>query len=514
MSTLTSLARAQAVAAGRAQPVCTVRHVHVSSRPLVLIPLALAGEANAPLAAMVGDGARSPRLLVVTQPRNRDQRFAFAAALAEIVLRYIGTYYSAVEAMPPGPGGERRERYADAPQILVPNQAGVGFVRLLGRSARFRRTYGEYAVDPAVPVLGRWLTFFAERAEFPDSSLLLAATSALGIHWASGQSPVEDLNLAALLGWIDPPPGMTGPAAAAAAEDPVAWPPAGPATDPTFDNEVLSPLITACGRPGEDAGARQRAESALQAALAGQLAPTWRLMWRAIDLLRALPPGSRVAARWDSDKGAFTGYADYLRDGGPPQPRRDLAVAAARRLSWLERAQASYAAQRALDDPLVMAEYRLSGEAFAGPVTAAEPGRLDTTGKRRKLRPLITVTTADVPRVEPGTALVSSARPSQTATVVSVSARPADVPCPAGLPADAAGHLTEVILELSGGMGRALTAMPGSVPEPGEWLCCTALTDSYQLREQFPGREDTPWTHGGPPPEYVPADEDAAEDWS
>src|SRR5450759_4083186 len=254
MSTLTSLARAQAVACGTAQPISTARHVHVSDRPLVLIPLALAGEANAPLAALVGDEARSPRLLVVTQPRNRDQRFAFAAALAEIVLRYIDTYRTAVQTVPAGPGRELKERYADAPQILVPNPASIRFVRLLGRSTRFRRPYGEYAVDPAVPVLGRWLTFFAERADFPDSSLLLAATSALALHWASGQSPVEDLNLAALLGWIDPPPGMTGTAAAAAAEDPVMWPPAGPATDPSFDNEVLSPLIAACGRPGDDAG--------------------------------------------------------------------------------------------------------------------------------------------------------------------------------------------------------------------------------------------------------------------
>jgi hypothetical protein len=502
MSTLTSLARAQAVARGMAQPICTVRHVHVSNRPLVLIPLALAGEANAPLAALVGDEARSPRLLVVTQPRNRDQRFAFAAALAEIVLRYIDIYRTAVETVPGGPGRELKERYADAPQILVPNAAGIRFVRLLGRSTRFRRSYGEYAVDPAVPVLGRWLTFFAERADFPDSSLLLAATSALGAHWASGQSPVEDLNLAALLGWIDPPLGMTGTDAAAAAEDPVIWPPAGPATDPSFDNEVLAPLITACGRSRDDAAARRRTESVMESALAGQLAPTWRLMWHAIDLLRALPPGQQVSARWDSDKGAFTGYADYLRDDGPPQPRRDSAVSAARRLNWLERAEASYAAQRALDDPLVMAEYRLSGEAFAGRVTAAEPDRLDTTGKRRKLRPLVTVSTTDSLRIEPGSVLTSPVRAGQTARLVSVAA--AGAACP----------LTEVVLELSGGMGRALTAAPGSVPAVGERLCYTTVTDSFQMRGQFPAREDTPWTHGGPPPEYVPADDDAAEDWS
>lgn len=521
MTTLTSLARAQAVSTGMAQPVCTVRHAYLSDRPLVIVPLALAGEANAPLAALVGDDPLAGRLLVVSQPRNRDRRFAFAADLADIVVSYIEGYYSAVQTVPGSRGQDERTRFADAPQLLVPNPACIGFVRLLGRSTRFRRPTGEYAVDPAVPVLGRWLSFFAERAEHPGSCLLLAATDAVASHWASGQSPVEDLNLAALMGWIDPPAGMTGAEAAAAGEDPVTWPPAGPATDPAFDNEVLAQLIAACDVPDDDARARQRAETALRAALAAQVAPTWRLMWRAIGLLRGMPPGSRVAARWDADKDAFTSYASYLRDDGPPQPRRDAAVAAARRLSWLERSQASYAAQRALDDPLVMAEHRLDGEAFAGPVITAEPDRLDSSGKRRKLRPLITVITEDSLRIDAGATLVSPSRPSQQARVVSVAVVPAPpgpaAPAgqvPAGLVSAPPLRRTEVVLELSGGMGRALTAEPGSVPEPGERLCYTTLTDSYQPASSFPDREHTPWTHGGPPPEYVPADEDASEAWS
>jgi hypothetical protein len=86
MSTLTALARAVAVSTGTAQPICTVCHVHVSPRPLVFIPLALAGEANAPLAAMAGDDPAAPALLVVPEPRDRDQRFAFAAELAAVIL--------------------------------------------------------------------------------------------------------------------------------------------------------------------------------------------------------------------------------------------------------------------------------------------------------------------------------------------------------------------------------------------------------------------------------------------
>ncbi len=501
MSTLRALARAQAAASGIAQPVATVRHVHLADRPLVLVALTLAGEANAPLAAMVGDDPGSARLLVVSQPRNRDERFAFAAELAAVVVGHISECDAALRAIGSGDGSEHGEPFIPkVPQIIVPNRAAIGFLRLLGRSTRFRRPNGEYAVDPAVPVLGRWLTFLAGQAEQPGSCLLLAATDALALHWASGQSEVEDQNLAALTGWIDPPPGKTGREAAAAAEDPLTWPPAGPATDPTFDNEVLAPLIRACARPGMSPGQRQLALSSLEKALAGQLAPTWQLMWRGIELLRRLPPGARVRGRWESDKNAFIAYAEYLRDGGVPQPRRDSAVAAAKRLVALERHQASYAAQRAFDDPLVMAEYRLTGEAFGGVVTDAEPLRTDSSGSRRKLRPLVTLVTEEPVRLEAGAVVTSPSRPAQKATIQSVE------------------HTREaratVVLELASGMGKSLTPAPGSVPEVGERLSYTSLSDGYQVRGSFPVREDTPWTHGGPPPVYVPVGEDVTEAWS
>src|SRR4029453_5742638 len=132
-----------------AQRITTVRHTHISPRPLVVVPLTLAGEANAPLAMLIGARPDAARLLVVPQPRNRDQRFAFAAELGRIVLSYVDS------------------RAGDAPQLFVPNPGGVAFVRLFGRSTRLRRTYGEYAVDPVVPLLGKWLTFFARRAAHP-----------------------------------------------------------------------------------------------------------------------------------------------------------------------------------------------------------------------------------------------------------------------------------------------------------------------------------------------------------
>ncbi|WP_433213312.1 hypothetical protein ACQP00_01755 [Dactylosporangium sp. CS-047395] len=486
MSSLTSLARALAVRDERAQPIATVRHFFVSERPLVLIPLAMAGEANAPLAAMVGSAPDQPRLLIVPQPRNRDQRFQFAAELGRIVKSYVDSFARHQEDV------TGRRRFTDAPQLFVPNPGGIDFVRLFGRSTRLRRTWGEYAVKPEVPTLGKWLTFYAERAEHPGSSLMLAMTSALSMHWATGQSAVEDANLAALMAWFgaDPVEG------ALAAEDPERWPPAGPATDPTFDAATLAPAIERYSKTDADSIARQMAFERLVAALRTQLEPTWQLMWQALDRLRDLQPGASVLDRWAEDRDAFTNYVEYLASAGAlPQARRDSAVAAARRLNRLERAQAAFDAQRALDDPLVMAEFRLTGEAFAGSVVAAEPNRLDASGPRRKLRPHVTVRTSDPLRLPVGTDLASPTRRSQTARIVSIEG-------------------SDVVLELTGGMGRALTPAAGSVPELGEYVTYSTVSTAYQPNGNFPAVEDTPWTHGGPPPPPEPTEEDAVEAWS
>src|SRR2546421_10782977 len=121
-------------------------------------------------------------------------------------------------------------------------------------------------------------------------------------------------------------------------------------------------------------------------------------MWRAIALLKKIPPGPHVQTRWNSDKADYSRYHDRIRNGRAPEAKGDSAGAAARRLSGLERLATIYEAQRAFDDPLVMAEARLSGEAFIGTVTAVDA----TRRVGRALRPLITVTTTDPVRLAVG----------------------------------------------------------------------------------------------------------------
>ncbi|MFJ1746108.1 hypothetical protein ACIOJD_07670 [Streptomyces sp. NPDC088116] len=512
MSLINTLARLEAVESGRARPLATVRHRRLSERPLVLVPLTTAGEAGAPLGALVGTDRDAPRLLTVAQPRDRDLRFAFLAELAETVLPYLDAYADVVEPAEraetdPETGKRIKvevELCAEAPQLIVPSRPGVDFVRLLGRSMRFRRTAEDdpdtpYPAPPRVPLLGRWLTHYGERARVPGSSLLLAATDLLNRHWATGQSGLEDQHLGALLGWIDPPGTLTGAEAALRAEldrdrdGQLVCPPAGPATDPAFDNRLLAPAIEGYDRARQALAAAEdgpeaeeqlarltAAEREIRERLADVMRPTWDAVWRGLDLLRELPEGPRVTDRWTRDRWSFTGHRDRVRAGEPPQPRRDDAVTAARKLASRETAQGQLEAQEALDDPLVLAGRRLSGEAFVSEVT--EVVMAYSESKRPSPRPLVTVRTDDRPHLG-----------ERTKVYRSLDGKPQS--------AEFVGYEEDgsPVLRLTDRMGRGKEPAPGSVPDKGDRIAWTLFEHDQRGGPKLPDPEETPWTHGGPP---------------
>ncbi|WP_369271250.1 hypothetical protein AB5J55_15510 [Streptomyces sp. R11] len=521
MSLISTLARLEAVSTGRAQPAATVRHRRLSERPLVFVPLTTAGEAGAPLGALVGTDRDAPHLLVVPQPRDRDLRFAFLSELADVVLPYIDAFAEDVEAAERGetdPETGKRvkvevELCADAPQLIVPSRAGVDFVRLLGRSMRFRRTAEQdpetpYPAPPRVPLLGRWLTHFGERARVPGSSLLLAMTDVLARHWATGQSTLEDQHLGALLAWIAPPQGETGAEAALRAElardrdGQLLCPPAGPATDPAFDNKLLAPAIErydrartalAAAEDGLEADDRlgdlTGAEREIRALVESRTRPTWDAVWRGLDLVRELPEAGRVEERWTRDRWSFTGHRDRVVAGEPPQPRRDDAVTAANKLAAREREQARLEAQEALDDPLVMAGRRLAGEAFAGEVTDVVMAYSE--GKRPSPRPLVTVRTDDRPHLgERAKVFRSLGGKPQSAEFV-------------GYEGDFGDDGALMVLRVLDKMGRGKEPEEGSVPEKGDLVCFTLFEHEQRGGAKLPDPEETPWTHGGPPGEQV-----------
>ena len=237
---------------------------------------------------------------------------------------------------------------------------------------------GPYAVDPAVPALGKWLTFLADSADQPGSAMLADLTGFLAEHWATGQSPLEDASLAAQLAWIDPPPGMTGLQAALATEDPAPLPARRAGHRPGFrpgDPGAARPqLRPGSARPGTSPAMKRAAAEISSRPQGAARTDLGRRVER--DLAAAGPARDhRRGAALGRRPGLLHQVRRYLADGGLPQPRRDYAATAAARLDRLERAQAAYDAERAREDPFVLAGLRTTGEAFAGEVVSAEPSR-------------------------------------------------------------------------------------------------------------------------------------------
>lgn len=504
MSMVSALTRLEAMERSTAVPLTRFRHHHLSDRPLVVVPLTMAGEAGTPLAAMVGDTRRSPTLLVVGQPRDRNQRFAFAAELGRILRDYIDSCRLDRRETTTR-NKESRSRYTQAPQILVPNPGGIDALADLGRICRYRRTEGPYRVPAGVPELGMWLTFLAESAEQAGTSMLLSATDLLAAHWATGQSALEDRNLASLMAWIARPPGISIEQALADAENPIVCPPAGPRTAPEFDNTYLAPAIRQfdLARAAGDQRAVDAAHAELRELLNEQIKPTWRLMWEAISLLRGVPAAPRTAARFVSDCTTFTAYSDYQDSGDArPQRKRDDPIGAARRLSRLERALADFEADMAFDDPFVLADRRSAGEAFAGNVVAADPNRITISEKNSRVaRPTVTIRTLDPTRLADGTKLISPSMPSGHKAEI--------------LSTELDGEASLVTVEITGGMGRALTPKPGTVPTLDQ-IVAYLPAPGWRSAPVFPDSTRAPWTHTAGEvavADLRTSDDVAAEEW-
>jgi hypothetical protein len=116
------------------------------------------------------------------------------------------------------------------------------------------------------------------------------------------------------------------------------------------------------------------------------------------------------------------------------------------------------------------------------------------SGRSLVCRPLVTVATVDPVHLAGGADVRAATRPAQPARVVAV----------------ADGSVT---VEVCGGMGRGAVPPPGSVPDVGDELCYTSVLPDPVRAPALPAAEDTPWTHGGPPPPYLPNDDDAVEGW-
>ena len=105
-----------------------------------------------------------------------------------------------------------------APQVIVANPATVELLGNLGRRLASLRTDGPWPADPSLVRLGRHFRFLWDYSTMPGQQLIVSMTDLMNEHWATPLSAVERQSLPALAAYIDPPEGISGFDAAAAAE--------------------------------------------------------------------------------------------------------------------------------------------------------------------------------------------------------------------------------------------------------------------------------------------------------
>jgi hypothetical protein len=460
---------ARAFAAARAVRSSTVRHRRLVPKPIGVVLWQLGAEPFSAAAIGWGESHSQPHMAVAGEPRNRDLAFAALLDFAKWFNPRFEAHYADRETLTRGKSTITVAR--TAPQIVVANLATVELLGRLGRRLAYLPTDGPRPADPSLVRLGRHLRFLWDHCSTPGQQLVVAITDLMNAHWATPQSTAERQSLSSLDAFIEPPPGVPGFDAAAAAE----VCPIGPA--PYGDDEDrLMPLVERFNL--------DRKKSTDRAVVGPLLTPitnyyrpllrrAWDMLWRCREREAKLPEARSVARRWDADRQAYTRHIDWLNRNGLRRTRQTPRQAAMT-LRNLEEAGRLVEAEEACDDPLRMAAYVLGNKAVRGTITAVDPTHKEPGPKRMVCRPLVTLRSPDLCLIPVGRELWWTGQSDGKEFVVEEIS-----PVPGGG--------SDVVLKL---MTSSSTT---SFPALGSQACFSIHSTEPKWLGELP--DEDPWTH-------------------
>ena len=457
---------ARAHAQGRALRTASYRHRRLLDNFMVLSIWQLGSEPFSAAAIGFGEQPADPAIVVAGDPRSRDLAFAALLKFADWFLPRFERPASDRETIVDGTWSVEISR--SLPQIVVPNRATVELIGRLGRRLAYLPTDGDRPAPPELVRLGQHFQFLARHADLPGQQLIVPIAELVAANWATPQTEFERASLSALEAFIEPPAGVSGFEAAAAAELAAVGPlPSGE------EDAALEPLV------GDFNTARaRRTDPAIVEPLMGPILEhyrplvgrAWRLTWRAIERERGYPEAPSVSRRWDVDRRQYTGHIDWVAISGRRRTR-ETARQAIGTMRRLEEAKARVVAEEAIDDPLRMIPSLLDGKAVEGPVVVVDAEHREAARVRAVRRPLVTIH-SDFDRAVPvGKELWLTSDPAGTPWRVHAVA-----------PARGGGMLITLALETGG--QRALPAV-------GATICFSVHNMAWKPRAPLP--RTAPW---------------------
>src|SRR5262249_19593407 len=156
-----------------------------------------------------------------------------------------------------------------------------------------------------------------------------SATNLVRRHWITGQSELENENLATLDAWIEPADGSDGFATASQVEDV----PIGPLLAPDQDNAIFEKIseLNQIRNGSTDPRLCARAAVEIEPLIRPQIDGAWQLLWRAIGREREFSAGAHAGQRWAEDRRAYTGHVDWSTNGRRRRARDSVKRAAVTR---------------------------------------------------------------------------------------------------------------------------------------------------------------------------------------
>lgn len=343
---LTLVLKAKALREGKAVALNTAGRWSIAEHPLVLVTALLSGEDATLLGFMCGEEGAEPEFSCILEPRNRDSQYDFFMRFGHRLRRYLL---------------DCQERHT-RPQFVVPNEATVRHLEALAHRVLGLNIGKKIEADnPALwsrhreirMSLGAPLAFLRRRVLTPGQQLVVPATTMLTSLWTTGQSAMEDQQLATVLAWIRGCDIDDAENAGSA-----------PRLRPEFDRDVYDKMLRRARRP--DASEVEILE-AFKPELRKQLVCVYDDTVLAVELARTR---FRRAPHLDElsevEDEAFTYFIETL---GEEMPSRGALGGSATRTFELNEAMESIVEHLfARHDPLTRLRMRIAGELIEGTV--------------------------------------------------------------------------------------------------------------------------------------------------